>query len=834
MTFTPTLPIDALLPEVAAALASNSNAVVLAAPGAGKTTRIPLHLRDAPWLGDRKIVMLEPRRLAARMSAVRMAETLGEAVGETVGFRVRLESKVSARTKIEVVTEGILTRRLQSDPELADVGLLIFDEFHERSLDADLGLALALDIQRALRPDLKILVMSATLDDQAVAEVLGQAPVLASAHRPFPVETRYLNAPAGDDLPREMASAVRRALAEEDGSILAFLPGEGEIRRTAALLEESRLPPNCTVAPLFGALSAGEQGRAIAPPAAGHRKVVLATTIAETSLTIEGVRIVIDSGYKRAPRFDAGRGMTQLVSVRVSRAAAEQRRGRAGRLGPGVCYRLWTEPEDRGLKPFDDPEMLQADLAPLALDLGAWGVSDPRSLAWLTPPPAGAFAQARDLLRRLDALDDAGRITAEGKAMATLPLHPRLAHLVHRGVSIGHGALACDMAALLSERDLLIGARDPDIRVRLDLLNENGGKAAGHRVNHGALTRVRAAAKQIRGIAGAKRDTAGTNAAGILVALAYPDRIAQRRGSDGRFRLSGGGGAFLDPADPLAAQDFLAVADMDGAAREGRIYLAAAVTQGEIEDVFAPDIQEVSEVAWDAREEAVLARRVRRLGTLILNATPLRSPEAELVEAAMVTGVRHLGLEALPWTDSTKVLRERVALLRSTYPDNGWPDLSDECLLATLELWLGPYLQGVTRRSHLGRVDLDAALRSLLPWPLPQRLDELAPTHVAVPSGSRIAVDYTNAAAPALYVKLQEVFGLQDTPRVAGGRIPVTLHLLSPAQRPIAVTADLRSFWANVYPQVRGEMRGRYPRHIWPENPLEATATRRSIKPRGT
>ncbi|MCC6913438.1 MAG: ATP-dependent helicase HrpB [Rhodospirillaceae bacterium] len=834
MSLASALPIDAVLPDVAAALASHPCAVVLAAPGAGKTTRIPLHLRDAPWLQDRKIVMLEPRRLAARMSAMRMAETIGEAVGETVGFRVRLDSKISARTRIEVVTEGILTRRLQSDPELADVGLLIFDEFHERSLDADLGLALALDIQRALRPDLKILVMSATLDDRAVAGVLGDAPVLASSHRPFPVETRYLGAPAGDDVSREMAAAVRRALADEDGSILAFLPGEGEIRRTMALLEDGGLPAECAVAPLFGALPPEDQNRAISPAPAGRRKVVLATTIAETSLTIEGVRIVIDCGYKRAPRFDPGRGMTQLVSVRVSRAAAEQRRGRAGRLGPGVCYRLWTEPEDRGLKAYDEPEMLQADLAPLALDLASWGVADPKALSWLTPPPTGAFAQATDLLRRLDALDSADRITSEGKAMAALPLHPRLAHLVHRGIAMGQGALACEVAALLSERDVLMGTRDPDIRLRLDALNEGAGRSSGLRVNHGALARVRAAARQIRGIAGAKRETSGSASAGVLVALAYPDRVAQRRGGDGRFRLSGGGGAFLDPAESLAAQDYLAVADLDGAAREGRIYLAASVGQAEIEEAFAGDIEDGAEVLWDSREEAVTARQTRRLGALVLEAKPLRNADAELMQAAMVTGVRDMGLAALPWTDSTRRLRERVAVLRTAFPEENWPDLSDAALLQTLEEWLGPYLQGITRRSHLTRLDLDAALRSLLPWPLPQRLDELAPTHLAVPSGSHIAVDYSNAGAPALYVKLQEMFGLKDTPTVAGGRMPVTLHLLSPAQRPIAVTADLKSFWANVYPQVRGEMRGRYPRHIWPENPLEATAVRRSIKPRGT
>lgn len=832
MSTTSVLPIDALLPDVATALADNACAVVLAAPGAGKTTRIPLFLRDASWLRDRKILMLEPRRLAARMSAQRMAATLDEKVGETVGFRVRLESKVSARTRVEVVTEGILTRRLQSDPELGDVGLLIFDEFHERSLDADLGLALALDIQSGLRPDLKILVMSATLDDRAVAKLLGDVPVLSSAHRPFPVETRYLDAPSGDDLVRAATAAVRRAVAEEGGSILCFLPGEGEIRRVAALLAEGALPADCRLAPLFGALPPGDQQLAVAPAAPGHRKIVLATTIAETSLTIEGVRVVVDCGYKRVPRFDPGRGMTQLVTTRVSRASAEQRRGRAGRLEPGVCYRLWTEPEERGLKAYDEPEMLQADLAPLVLDLAAWGIADPQQLTWATSPPAGAFAQARDLLRRLGAVDDAGRITPEGKTMAALPLHPRLAHMVHRGCEDGEGGLACDIAALLAERDFLAGVRDPDIRLRLEVL-QGRARAAGVRINQAGLARVRAASKQIRGIVRADRDGGAIASAGVLTAYAYPDRIAQRRSADGKYRLSGGGGAFLDPADPLAAQEFLVVADLDGAARDARIYMAAPISRAEVEAAFEADIAAVDEVRWDSREEAVLARRVRQLGALILEAKVLRDADPARVQEAMITGIRELGLGVLPWTDAARALQHRIALLRAAFPNDAWPDFSDEALTDQLAEWLAPYLTGMSRRAHVAKLDIHAALRAQLPWALSQKMEELAPTHLVVPSGSRIVVDYSGET-PALYVKLQEVFGLQRTPTIGGGRVPVTLHLLSPAQRPIAVTADLGSFWANVYPQVRGEMRGRYPRHIWPENPLETPATRRSIKPRGT
>ncbi len=835
VNFSGALPIDRILPNVGAALAGHASAVVLAAPGAGKTTRIPLALLDAPWLDGKTILMLEPRRLAARMAAARMASTLDEKLGDTVGYRVRLESKVSSRTRIEVVTEGILTRRLQTDSDLAGVGLLIFDEFHERSLDADMGLALALDVQRALRPDLKILVMSATLDDQAVATLLGAAPVIACDHRPFPVETRYLDKSAGDDLPREMASLIRRALDEETGSILAFLPGEGEIKRTALALDDGHLPRDVIIAPLYGALSPEDQQRAVDPAKPGVRKIVLATTIAETSLTIEGVRVVVDCGFKRAPRFDARRGMTQLITVRVSRAAAEQRRGRAGRLEPGVCYRLWTAQEDRGLKAFDEPEMLQADLAPLVLDLAAWGVADPLALSWMTPPPAGAFAQAQDVLRRLDALDAEGRITAEGKAMAALPLHPRLAHLVHRGQDLGYGGMACDTAALLAERDILTGARDPDLRLRLEAVIGRGHDR-GARINHAALARVKAAARQIRGLLRTKiADSAPTSAdsAGLLVALAYPDRIAQRRG-EGRYRLAGGGGAFVDSTDPLAAQDFLAVADLDGAARDARIYLAAPVTRAEIEDAFAADITDVDDIAWNSREQIVQVRRQRRLGAIVLEDRPLTKADPGFVQAAMITGIRDMGLAALPWNGTARALQQRVAVLREAFPEDAWPDMSDAALADTLEEWLGPYLDGVTRRGHLATLDISNALRGLLPWPLPQKLDDLAPTHIGVPSGSQITVDYSADGGPALHVKLQEVFGLRDTPSVAGGRVPVTLHLLSPARRSLAVTSDLKSFWANVYPQVRGEMRGRYPRHIWPENPLEATPTQRSIKPRGT
>jgi ATP-dependent helicase HrpB len=827
------LPIDELIGPLRATLANTSCAVLTAAPGAGKTTRIPLRLMDESWLKGQGILMLEPRRLAARMAAERMARELGETVGGRVGYRVRLEAKVSNATRIEVVTEGILNRRLQHDPELKGVGLLIFDEFHERNLDTDLGLALALDVQRNLRPELRILVMSATLDAAPVAKLLGDAPVLDSAHRPHPVETRWLPKNTAGPLDKDMAALIRQALREEECSVLAFLPGEAEIRRTADAVLQSALPGDVDVRPLYGALPWKEQNDAVAVSPQGRRKVVLATTIAETSLTIDGVRVVVDCGQKRVSRFDPARGMSQLVTVPVSRASAEQRRGRAGRLGPGVCYRLWTEPEDRALAAYDAPEMQLADLSPLALDLANWGVTDPLSLAWLTPPPAAAYQQGVDLLKGLGALDGQGRITPEGRAMAALPLHPRLAHLVHRGVELGAGATACDLAALLAERDFLIGTRDPDLRTRLDILARDHDEREAVRVNRSALQRVREAARQIRSIAKAKDGARSSAQAGVLTALAYPDRIAQARGGRGRYRLSGGGGAMVDEKESLAAQDYLAVAQLDGAAREARVYLAAPITQAEIEDVFADQVVAADVIEWDTQSEVVTAARQTRLGALVLEDKPLSKPDPEAVTAAFLKGVQAMGLGALPWTEGARAFQARVMFARDADQRGTWPDLSDEGLLASIETWLAPYVQGFLRRSHLSRLDVLEALKAQLPWDAQKQLDQIAPTHLDVPSGSSIRVDYSGAQ-PSMAVKLQEVFGLTETPKVGGGAVPVTLHLLSPGQRPVAVTADLASFWKNAYPSVRGEMRGRYPRHIWPEDPLTAQAVRRSIKLRGT
>ncbi|PWC35846.1 ATP-dependent helicase HrpB [Azospirillum sp. TSO35-2] len=843
------LPIDPVLPALLDALDSRGMAVLQAPPGAGKTTRVPLALLDAGWLQGRKILVLEPRRLAARAAARRMAAMLGEAVGETVGYRVRLDTKIGPRTRIEVVTDGLFLRQLQEDPELPAVGAVLFDEFHERGIDSDLALALVQEARGALRDDLRLVVMSATLDAGPVAALLadagGDAPMVTSAGRAHPVDTRHLDAPApGSRIEDAVAAAVRRALREEPGSALVFLPGVGEIRRVQSLLEQSDLGPGTVIAPLYGDLSAEAQDRAISPTAPGTRKIVLATSIAETSLTIEGIRIVVDSGLMRAPRFDPRGGMTRLATVKVSQASAEQRRGRAGRLEPGVCYRLWPEATHRALAPFTTPEIQDADLAPLALELAVWGVSDPATLAWLDPPPAAALAQARELLTGLGALDQKGAITAHGRRMAGFGVHPRLSHMMLAGKALGQGALACLVAALLGERDIVRaqqGFRDADLRLRVDLLRgeERGGQGAarGLSVDRGGAQQAIKQARTWRRQLGVRDDDAmDSNAVGLLVALAYPDRIGQRRpdgapgGVAAQYRLSGGRGAYFQAAEPLSAEDWLAIADLDGAARESRIFLAAPVSLAELEDSFADDIRSETIIAWDAREQAVLARRRRRLFALILKDEKLAKPPAEAMTAAMIEGIRAMGPACLPWTDELRKWQTRVAFLRQREGDE-WPDLSDAALMDGLEDWLAPFLDGVSRRAHLDRIDLSSALRALLPWSLKTRLDAEAPTHVEVPSGSRIPIDY-DGEEPVLAVRLQEMFGLAETPRIAGGRVPLLLHLLSPARRPVQVTRDLASFWANAYKAVKADLKGQYPKHYWPDNPLEAEPTARA-KPRG-
>lgn len=828
MTFTLTnhpLPVTDALPTLHRALAEGRNAVLEAPPGAGKTTLVPLALLDAPWLRGQTILMLEPRRLAARRSAVRMAEMIGEGVGETVGYRVRQDSKVSRHTRVEVVTEGILTRRLASDPDLAGVGLVIFDEFHERSLTSDLGLALCLEVQAALRDDLRLLVMSATLDGAAVAGLLNDCPVIRSEGRMFPVETRFLPGKSAQTLAAAMSSAIQTALDAETGSILAFLPGEGEIRQTQRLLGD--LGPGVDIAPLYGALPAGVQDQAIRPSVPGRRKVVLATAIAETSLTIDGVRVVIDGGYSRRNRFDVRSGLDRLVTVRTTAAEAAQRCGRAGRLEPGVCYRLWSEAEDRALLPYPPPEISEADLAPLALDLAAWGASAD-SLAWLTPPPAASLAQARDLLQALGAVDAAGKITAHGKAMSTLPLHPRLAHMILAAKELGLGGLACVVAALLSERDVLRGVRDGDVRRRVEACLT--GHDSDPAVDRGALASVRQLAGEWRRRLSLPAPSTSSQEAGLVVALAYPERVAKRR-TQGGFVLVSGRGATLADSDPLAAEDFLAIADLEGGP-SGKVWLAAPLTRADIDLLFA-DRQTTSDtVRWDNRSGSVQARRQTRLGALVLDDQPLPSVDPAHIAEGLLDGLREQGLGVLPWEKPSLQLRARLAFLRRAEGEP-WPDVSDEALLEHLEDWLLPALSGMSKLSDLKKVALTDCLATLIPWELRQRLDREAPSHLEVASGSRIALDYENGDVPVLAVRVQELFGTTQHPLIAGGRTAVVIHLLSPAHRPIQITGDLPGFWRTSWSLVRSELRGRYPRHSWPEDPLASPPTTRA-KPRGT
>ncbi|HUB96195.1 MAG TPA: ATP-dependent helicase HrpB [Stellaceae bacterium] len=828
------LPVAELLPDLSAALSRRGAAVLEAPPGAGKTTLVPLALLDAEWLGGSRILMLEPRRLAARAAARRMADMLEESVGETVGYRTRLDTRVGPKTRIEVLTEGILLRALEQDAALEGTGLVIFDEFHERSLDADLGLALALDVRRHLREDLRLLVMSATLDGAPVARMMGDAPILACEGRAFEVALRYLSRPTGADLERAVVAAVKEALGETRDSILVFLPGGGEIRRVERSLRHAALGEGIDLAPLYGDLPQQAQDAAIRPPPPGRRKIVLATSIAETSLTIEGVGAVIDCGLMRVPRYEPASGMTRLETVRVSQAASEQRRGRAGRLGPGLCYRLWREAEQAQLAPYNTPEIRDTDLAPLALSLALWGSGDPGALQWLDPPPEAAYAEARALLRRLGALGADGTITAHGRAMAAFGLPPRLAHMILRGKEWGMGALACALAALLVERDPVKagpGVSDADIRLRVELLRDRaaaGGLPAGFAADHGALERTRDAARQYRRRAGvASEGEWGDEAVGRLVAQAYPDRIAQRRtGAAGQFRLAQGRGAMLPTSDPLSAEDFLAVAHLDGERRTSRIFLAAPLSRAAIEADFADALESVDSIAWDGRTEAVLSQRRLSMGALDLKIEPLIDPPPERVAAAVITGIRSLGLDVLPWAGAALSLRRRIDFLRRI--ELGWPDLSDAALMDGLEAWLAPFLGGITRRTQFENIDLVGAIAGLLQHDQRRALDRRAPTHMRVPSGSSIAIDYNAGDVPVLAVRLQEMFGARSSPAIADGEVPLLLHLLSPAGRPLQLTRDLDSFWRQSYPEVRREMRGRYPRHPWPENPLDAVPTRRA------
>jgi ATP-dependent helicase HrpB len=888
------LPIDEALPALTAALRTRNAAVLVAPPGAGKTTRVPLVLAGEPWAqesNNRKILVLEPRRIAARAAADRMAKTLGERTGETVGLRVRFGSKVSAKTRIEVVTEGVFTRLILDDPELKGVAAVLFDEFHERSLDADLGLALARDAQQGLREDLKILVMSATIDGARVAKLLtdtllGDAPVIESQGHAYPVETRYLGRDPRARIEDQMADAVARALRAEPGSVLAFLPGAAEIRRTGTLLRE-RVEAGTDVVALYGALDADTQDRAISPAPPGRRKVVLATSIAETSLTIEGVRIVVDSGLSRVPRYEPDVGLTRLETVRVSRAAADQRRGRAGRTEPGVCYRLWDEPQTASLEAYARSEILTSDLSSFVLDLAAWGAA-PDALSFLDPPPKGALAEARALLAELGALGD-GRITPEGHALRRLPLPPRLARMVIDAARAGAGALAADIAAVLTERGL--GGDDVDLNARAEnfrrdrsrravdaramakrwaeaaesipsphersassqlgrsapspLEGEGWGGGSGSRSNratptpHPSPTSGRSRPSSA-GYGGGERPPAGRDrpvagqqrsSVGAILALAYPDRIAKNRGN-GAFTLANGRGGNVDPASPLSREPFIAVAELTGSAAQGRIVLACPITLDEIEARFADRIEIRDDVTFDEKSQSLRGRRSRRLGAIALAERTRKVEPDEKTARALADGIARIGIDKLFWTKSIGQWRDRVMFLRKAEGDE-WPDLSDAALAASIDDWFGTVLEFKTSVDGIHPDELETALQEMLPRPLRRRLDAEAPTHFEAPTGTRVAIDYEAEAGPTISIRLQELFGLATHPSIAAGRIPLVLELLSPGHRPVQITRDLPGFWRGSYAAVRSEMRGRYPRHAWPDDPLAATPTRRA-KPRGT
>jgi ATP-dependent helicase HrpB len=860
------LPIDPLLPRIVDVLGETGTAVIEAPTGAGKTTRVPLALLEAGWTNGGRIVVLEPRRVAARAAARRMAAIIGEEVGRTVGYVTRHDRATCDATRIEVVTEGIVVRRFQRDPSLAGTSTVLFDEFHERSLAADLGLAFALDAREALRPDLRIGVMSATLDGVRIGGLIGGAPVVRSAGRSHPVTVRWrprrrrtdpvepdvIDAvrdviDAGTEGPGQRAPdecrdaatdgryAHSRARPDEDaGDVLVFLPGAGEIRRVAHGLAEAGIAdrPDIAVTPLYGALPPDEQDRAIDPGPPGVRKVVLATDIAETSLTIPGVRTVVDAGMSREPRSDPSTGMSRLVTVPVSRAGAEQRAGRAGRTAPGVCVRLWSEAEHHALDAFRRPEIAQTDLAGFALEAAAWGVTDPGELRMLDAVPDAPYRRAVALLTTLGALDEVGRITEHGQRLAELPLHPRLGQIVLLGRELGLGATACAVAALLSDRDPVRtspGVSHVDIVTRLELLERTWPVPEGMRVRGGALGRVRRERDRLRHLAGVRYRQVQPERAGLVLAFGYPDRIAQRREgavgeARGSFLLSNGRGATVPDDDPMADEDLLVVADVDAGDREARIHLAAPVTADDLELALGEEVEDREIIAWDPAGE-VVAERHRLLGALVLRRSSLAAPDPAALRDAIVEGVRTGGLELLPWTSAARELRDRLDFLRRTF-GSAWPDVSDGALLADLDRWLGPHVLGMRRRGDLRGLDLVGVLRALLRHDQHAALDGLAPTHLEVPSGSRVRVDYTSREVPVLPVRVQEMFGATRTPTVAGGRVRVLLRLLSPAQRAVQVTDDLAGFWERTYPQVRAELRGRYPKHAWPEDPLRATPTR--------
>ena len=824
MTFATPLPIDPILDEVRSALAAHASAVLVAPPGAGKTTRVPLALMEEGWLEGRRILVLEPRRIAARAAAQRMAHSLSEDIGERIGLRTRMLSKTGPKARIEIVTEGVFSRMILDDPELSGIGAVLFDEFHERSLDADLGLALALDCQRGLRDDLRILAMSATLDGARVAQLLGGARVIACEGRAFPVETRYLGRDANARLEDQMTDAVMRALRAVGGSILAFLPGQREIRRVEEQLNDRIKDTAVVVAPLYGAMDITAQDRALEPAPKGMRKVVLASSIAETSITIEGIRVVIDSGVARLARFEPDVGITRLETVRVSRAAADQRRGRAGRTEPGICYRLWDEPQTQSLPAFAEPEIRSADLAGLLLDCAEWGTADPGLLSWLDPPPHAAVDAARKELIELEALDAEGRITPIGRRLRSLPLPPRLARMIISAAAAGHAEAAAEIAAVIVERGL--GGNDVDLAYRLECFRRDRSRRASD------MGRLAAGWARMGSRGRPRQHPAGAISLARLLALAFPERIGKARGAPGQFLLANGRGANIDATHPLARSAFLVAAELSGTAASTRILLAAAADEADVLAVAGKRIRERDEVEFDQDAAALRSRRVRRLDALMLASEPRRVVANEATGRLFAEGVAKLGLGRLPWSEAQIRLRHRVVFLRAT-AEKEWPDLRDAALATSAGEWLSPYLADKTKLSEVGVNDLDAALNALLPWNLRERLQKEAPTHFEAPTGNRHAIDYATVGAPALRIRVQELFGLTQHPSIGNGKLPLTLHLLSPAQRPIQITRDLPGFWKGSWAAVRSEMKGRYPRHLWPEDPTTAAPTARA-KPRGT
>lgn len=821
----PKLPVDAVLPRIRAALATGTRAVLVAPPGAGKTTLVPLALLDEAWAQAGKIVLLEPRRLAARAAAERMAALLGETLGETIGLRMRLMSRISAKTRIEVVTEGVFARMILDDPGLEGIAAVLFDEFHERSLDADFGLALALDVGANLRDDLRLLVMSATLDAARVAALLGaNVPVIEAQGRAFPVTTLYLGRDPTERIEMALARTIMKALASEPGSLLVFLPGQGEITRLASLLAERIDDPTIEIAPLYSGLDRAAQDRAIAAVAAGKRKIVLATSIAETSLTIEGVCIVVDSGLARVPRYEAERGLTRLETVRVSRAAADQRRGRAGRTQPGLCYRLWEEAATASLEAFAAPEILQTDLSSFLLDCIAWGAREPaRDLRFLELPPQAALAEAKNLLLSLGALDSEGSLTDEGRAIRGLALPPRLARMILDARGLGEAQLAAEIAVVLTERGL--GGDGADLALRLERFRKDRSSRA-----EDARRLVESLLKQAK--IDARKRAADVESCGRHLAAAFPDRIAKARGKPGEFLLANGRAAHVEPHEPLAREPFLAVGEIAGRAATARILLAAPLTLADIEAIAGTKIITNEELSFDAARGQVQARKQRRLGALVLAEQKLRAEGPEAA-ALLAEGIAKFSFEKLPWTKPLRQWRDRILFLRAAEADAAWPDLSDAALRESAADWLAPYLIGKTSLAEIGTEDLEAALKNCVPWDMQRRLEAEAPTHFETPAGSRIALDYAAEGGPSLSVRVQELYGLSEHPAIAKGKVALTLELLSPAQRPIQITRDLPGFWRGSWAAVKTEMKGRYPRHLWPDDPAQARPTTRA-KPRGT